>query len=190
MSALEAEYGEPMHLSLTDYLHWEHEQELRHEYVNGVVYAMTGASYAHNRIAMNLSRLLIPAADAAGCRTTQSDMALRVESVDCVYYPDVMVACEPLTDNFLETAPCLVIEILSPTTQGRDRTVKLGHYCTLDSLQVYLMISSDAAEPFVIEHRRAGDLWIHRELRANDVVHLSCPPISCRVIDLYVGLDT
>ena len=188
VSALEAEYGDPMHLSLSDYFLWERGHELRHEYVSGVIYAMTGASATHNQLAVKLVTMLWPAANNAGCRVTQSDMALRIESVDSVYYPDVMVACEPLDDEYLETAPCLVIEILSPSTQGRDRTTKLGHYCTMPSLQVYLMVSSNPADPFVLEHRRAGDIWQHRLLRSDDEIRLACPPITFVVKDLYDGL--
>ena len=88
----------PPLLSIDEYLELEESSTIKHEYVEGILYALTGASDRHNRIAINILRALADAADGTPCRVSMSDMRLQVGRV--FYYPDVMVACEaPETDN-------------------------------------------------------------------------------------------
>lgn len=185
MSAIEQEYGPPLHMSLDVYWDWRGSQELRYEYANGVVYAMTGASRGHNVVGSNMHALLWNAAAGHDCFVSMADMALYVAASNKVYYPDVMVTCPPGTDDRYETSPCLVVEVLSPSTQGRDRTIKLGDYCTIPELKTYLMVSADADDQFVIQHRNAGAIWIHTVHGPDDEITLTCPSVTFRVSDLY-----
>lgn len=185
MVALESEYGHPYHMTLDEYWGWRDLQELRYEYLTGAAFAMSGASRSHNLVAGNCHGLLWNASRGSGCAVTMADMALFLPDSGKVYYPDVMVACEPDGDDRYEMSPCLIVEVLSPSTQRIDRTVKLGEYTSIPTLINYLMISSDPADPFVVQHRRAGDLWVHNVHRADAEVTLTCPEITFRVSDLY-----
>jgi Uma2 family endonuclease len=175
-------------MSLDTYWSWREQQELRYEFASGVVYAMTGTSRSHVIVVGNMFSILRAAAEAnsSRCLVSTNEMALFIPAVDRVYYPDVMVACPPTSDERYETAPCLVVEVLSPSTQGRDRTVKLADYCTVPTVGDYLMVSSDPDDQCVIQHHRAGDIWVHTVHGTAATVTLSCPPITFAVADLYV----
>ncbi len=185
MSALERQYGHPYHMTLDEYWVWQDGQELRHEFVGGVVYAMTGGSRPHARVSSNIHALLHAAARAQGCEAFVADLALLIVDTGSVFYPDVMVTCSGESGRF-ETSPCLIVEVLSPSTQGLDRTVKLSQYSSIPALMNYLMVSSDPDEPCVIRHRRAGDLWVHTLHGPEETLTLDCPSISFKVADLYL----
>jgi Uma2 family endonuclease len=137
-------------LTLDDYFRLEAAAvDVKHEYVAGQVYAMSGASRRHNRIAGNIFARLWTAARGGPCRVYMSDVKLRAAH-DVVYYPDVMVACGAEgTDPLVEDAPCLVVEVLSPSTQLTDRREKALVYRQLASLRAYVIVD---------QARR----WVHR----------------------------
>ncbi|EIJ34232.1 Uma2 family endonuclease [Thiothrix nivea] len=100
---------------------------IRHEYVNGYVYAMAGASRGHNRVAMNLAATLHSHLKKSHCEVFQSDMKVGIRHQDDVrfYYPDIQVSCEEESDAYYNTSPCLIIEVLSESTARKDRTENL-----------------------------------------------------------------
>ena len=106
----------------SDYLQLERDSQIRHEWVGGALHAMTGTSGVHNRVAGRLYARLLPAADRHGCRTYISDMRIMTERAG--YYPDVMVTCGEQADPYYETAPCLLIEVVSPSTRDIDQREK------------------------------------------------------------------
>jgi Uma2 family endonuclease len=185
MRAIEMEYGYPYHMTLDEYWVWRETQEGRFEWADGVVYAMAGATRSHNRVVSNLQRMLWSATAGTSCVTWGSDMALRSPSGLRVYYPDLMVVCDEGDSELYETSPCLVVEVLSASTQARDRTVKLGEYSSIPTLINYLMISSDPDDQFAIQHRRAGDLWIHTVHGPEAEVTIGCPQLTFRVSELF-----
>jgi Uma2 family endonuclease len=131
-------------IPIQEYLDGEQRSEIRHEYLAGRVYAMAGAGEKHNRIAGNLFFHLRAAARGKACGVFISDMKVRVEQNDAYYYPDVMVTCDPQdTESLYKHSPCLVVEVLSPTTEAIDRREKLIAYRTLPSLRYYLLVSQD-----------------------------------------------
>ncbi len=184
MIAMEQMFGHPYHMTLDEYWEWQDTQDLRHEFVGGVVYAMTGGSRPHARLSMRIGALLDAASRQQGCEAFVADLALLVVATGSVFYPDVMVTCSGENSRF-ETSPCLIVEVLSPSTQGIDRTVKLGQYSSIPALRNYLMVSSDPDEPFVVRHRRAGDLWVHTLHGPDDQLTLDCPDVTFQVADLY-----
>jgi Uma2 family endonuclease len=144
-------------LSVEEYLAGERDGDVRHEYVAGRVYAMAGASANHNRIAGNIFTRLNVHLDGAGCEPFMSDMKVRV-APDLFYYPDVVVACDPPGgDPYARTAPVLVVEVLSPTTERADRREKLAAYQNCPSVREYALVSQDRTA--VELHRRAADGW-------------------------------
>jgi len=142
------------YLSVAEYLAGEKESQVRHEYVDGQVYAMAGASDRHNRIAGNLYARLLAHLSGGPCEPFISDMKLMVDPV-VYYYPDVVVACDPPGgDPYSRAQPRLVIEVISPTTERIDRHEKLTAYCNVPTLQEYALISQDE---MLIEIRRRRD---------------------------------
>ena len=125
-------------MSVEDYLEMEKTATVRHEYVAGEVYAMTGASRRHNRIAGNVYRRLADAAAGGPCRVYMETVKLRK---DIFYYPEVMVACGSEPENpYYEDAPCLVVEVVSPSTESTDRREKLAAYKRVPGLKAYLIL--------------------------------------------------
>jgi Uma2 family endonuclease len=111
-------------ISPEEYLEGETRSEIRHEYVDGEVYAMSGASEAHNIIALNIGSLLRNHLRGTPCRVFMSDMKVRIQSLrdERYYYPDLQVTCAPEDrDRYFKQWPKLVIEVLSPTTERNDQ---------------------------------------------------------------------
>ncbi|MEL6308535.1 MAG: Uma2 family endonuclease, partial [Chloroflexota bacterium] len=135
----------------TEYLTFEAESEIRHEFVYGKVYAMAGADWKHTMIAQSTSSTLYAQLRGTKCRVSSIDLRLKVDSKKVSYrYPDIMVICGDLnfagerTDTI--TNPTLVIEVLSPSTALEDRNAKLDEYRAIDSVQGYLLVSVDQAK--------------------------------------------
>lgn len=142
-------------LSEQDYLHGESASELRHEYVDGEIYAMAGAGEAHNLIALNIASKLRDFARGGPCRVFISDMKLHVQTWKAYYYPDIMVTCDP-SDNHsqFKERPCLVVEVLSGSTEKTDRREKMLAYRTLPSLSEYVLVATDQRQ---VEHYRRDE---------------------------------
>ena len=121
-----------------EYLAVEERSELRHEFVGGRVYQMSGGTERHELAVASLARRLHPAARSSGCRTF-ANRQLRVPSGDH-YYPDVMVACGKAANPLYEERPTLIIEVLSPSTAGEDRKGKLRAYATVETLERYVLV--------------------------------------------------
>lgn len=136
-------YKEPL-FGPQAYLDWEAQQQEKHEYLDGEVLAMAGASEAHVTITGNVFIALRSHLRGSPCSVFISDMKLRVESVNAYFYPDVFVTCAPSdkAQPLVKTAPSLIVEVLSPTTQAYDRDEKFAAYRSLPSLREYLIIDS------------------------------------------------
>jgi Uma2 family endonuclease len=148
-------------LSLEAYLQLEQQSQTKHEYINGAVYAMAGASDAHVTIAGNLFARLLSHLRGSGCRVYIADMKVRILDRNCFYYPDVMVTCN-LQDQITPTYkqfPKLIVEVLSGSTEAFDRGDKFADYQTLESLEEYVLINTrhQRIECF---RRNSGGRWL------------------------------
>jgi Uma2 family endonuclease len=175
-------------ISVEDYLEGEHLSEVRHEYVAGRVFAMAGATEAHNRISLNLAFHLRAATRGQDCGVFMNDMKVAAPIGAAYYYPDVVLSCEGYdAEATIKLAPCLIAEVLSPSTQLIDRREKLLGYRQLASLRHYLIIAQDQA---LVEHwwRDPVQGWVQQCLSAPDArIPIDCPPVVCelRLADLY-----
>jgi Uma2 family endonuclease len=175
-------------LSVADYLQGEQHSDVRHEYVAGQVFAMAGAGEAHNRIAGNLFFHLRAATRGTPCGVFISDMKVRVAAHDAFYYPDVVLGCDPADNASLyKSAPCLIGEVLSPSTEVIDRREKLLAYRALASLRYYLLVSQDRR--LVEVYRREPQVgWCYEVIEAPDgELAFDCGglDIRFRLADLY-----
>ena len=176
-------------VSEADYLRLEETSDIRHEYVAGVIYAMTGATLRHNIIAGNIYSLVRAHLKGSPCRAFMSDAKLRVAKQNAYYYPDVMVTCEPrlnrltATDTVVEQ-PLLVVEVLSPTTEGIDRREKRFAYRTLTSLREYVLVNADQVQVEI--HRRLSEVdWEITLLSAGDPVELKSIELATSLGQIY-----
>jgi Uma2 family endonuclease len=169
------------------YLALEERSPVRHELLEGLPYAMAGASLAHNRIVGNLYALLRPEALAKGCRIYTETVKLRV-SVRTFYYPDLMVVCggKPPHTHY-EEAPCLVVEVVSEATEIIDRREKLWRYRELPSLQGYLLV--DSRERRVEGYFRQGEVWLYRLWEGEGMVEVPCLGVGLNLEAIYEGVE-
>ncbi len=153
-------------LTPQDYLAWERRQESRHEFLDGHIFAMTGASRAHNLLCMNLAASLHQQLRGKPCEIYANDMRVKVSETGMYTYPDLVAACgEPrFEDQVVDTLlnPVLIIEVLSDSTERHDRGAKFTHYRSLASLQEYLLVSQTECR---VEHyvRQSGNHWLLME---------------------------
>ncbi|WP_394754835.1 Uma2 family endonuclease [Crenothrix sp.] len=158
--------------------------EARHEYVNGLVYAMGGASREHNRVSGRLFLRLAQYLEGTPCEPFQSDMKVKVQRANDVrfYYPDIHVACEDETDRYYNERPCLIVEVLSDSTQRIDRTEKRLAYQMLESLQELVLLSQES--PYLEIYRRRTE-WQRECFAGDDSVTLESVGLTVIVEELY-----
>ncbi len=148
-------------LSPAEYLQLEAESAIKHEYIDGAVFAMAGASDSHVTIALNLASLLRSHVRGSGYRVYIADMKARIEARNRFYYPDVMVTCDP-RDREISTYkrfPKLVVEVLSDSTEAFDRGDKFVDYQALESLEEYVLINTRHQRVECFRRNEAG-LWV------------------------------
>lgn len=140
-----------------EYLEWEATQEFKHEYVDGEVFAMTGGTIPHNLVGGNLYALLKSHLRGKGCRVFIADVKVQIAEARSYCYPDVMVSCDERDREAIQLIqhPCLIVEVLSPSTEGYDRGEKFRRYRQLPSLQEYVLI--DATQMSVDRFSRLSD---------------------------------
>jgi len=173
-------------LSGDEYLEGEQYSDIRHEYEHGEVVAMVGASRKHKRLAGNVFALLHRHLGSTRCEAFISDMKVHVG--DCFYYPDVVVGCEPGDNHdFYLEHPVLIVEVLSESTEQRDRTVKRLAYQSIPSLSEYLLLSQEApgAELF----RRTEEGWDLEIYALGEGVHLASVDLEIPLNEIYRGVD-
>ncbi|MBW4646326.1 MAG: Uma2 family endonuclease [Goleter apudmare HA4340-LM2] len=174
------------YLSPDEYLETEKSSQIKHEYIQGQIYAMAGSSDAHVTITANLVALLRNHIRGSGCRVYVADMKARIESLNVFYYPDIMVTCDQRDTNFeyFKRYPCLIIEVLSPSTEALDRGDKFSDYQDLETLQEYLLISQNRQRIDCFRRNVAGR-WELYSYRGNQELQLTSLSFSCSVTDVY-----
>lgn len=176
----------PPKMSPEEYLEWETGQDIRYEYCNGEIFAMTGSTIPHNDIALNLYRTLYPHLRSRGCRANVSDVKAQLNAGSQYYYPDVIVSCDPqdrMARKFIQN-PTLIAEVLSPSTSAKDRGEKFTNYIKHATLQEYLLISS---EKISVERycRGEGRMWLYYPYTSGDTVTLSSLELEFAIELLY-----
>jgi Uma2 family endonuclease len=183
MSALPEQY-----ISLEEYFKIDETSEMKHEYYQGAVFAMTGASRNHNLIAGAVFGCLYNQLDNKPCQPYFSDFRLKIEAASIYTYPDLSVICEDVQfgdgrqDTFIN--PTVIIEVLSDSTGAYDRGKKSEHYRTIPSLREYLLIAQD--RPHVEHFRRHCHEWLFTEYsELDDVVVLEAIGCSLPLANIY-----
>ena len=176
-------------LDSATYLRQEREASEKSEYLNGQVYAMAGASREHNQLVFNLAGLLHSQLRGSPCSAYVNDMRVRSRVTEAYFYPDLTVVCNDaeFEDDEMDTLlnPILIIEVLSPSTEGYDRGAKFAHYRRMESLREYVLIAQDR---YSIEHyiRSEDGQWILSEASTPEsLVELTTIGCNLRVDEVY-----
>ncbi len=183
----------PEILSLEEYRNLETSAETKHEYHDGEIIEMTGGSINHNSILINLIVLLKLALRGTNYRLQSSDLRLWIPQYNRGLYPDLMlIAGEPLfSDNRNDEIlnPCLIIEVLSPSTSGYDRGDKFRYYRSIPQLNQYLLVSQ--GEILIESYSKTSENnWLLQEYTpARGIISLDSLGISLNLADIYEGID-
>jgi Uma2 family endonuclease len=171
------------------YFQWEEQQLEKHEYIDGQVYAMSGGSVNHSRIAVRLTTLFSNHLDGSGCETGNSDLRINIDGTSNYTYPDASVTCDDrdkTTPQYI-TYPCLIVEVLSASTESYDRGGKFRLYRQNPVLQDYLLVSSTSIEVDLYHKNEAGE-WVIVNYQAGDRVELKSIDFSLPIGQLYRDL--
>jgi len=187
MSSLAAEKNR---IGVEDYLAGEKDGEVRHEYVAGNVYAMTGVSRRHTLIVGALFAAMRPAARKHSCQLFTNDMKVHVHQggEDAFYYPDLVLVCDPQDrEDYYVSRPCLIVEVLSETTERIDRREKLYAYTGgLQSLREYLLVAQDRRQVDI--YRRTEADWMH-ETVTEGAIRLECLDMDLLLDSIYEDVE-
>ena len=183
------------YITLQEYFLLEETGEIKHEYYDGAIFDMTGASVQHNLLVAAIIACLHPQLREKASSVFPSDLRVKVEATGLYTYPDVLVICGmPHTADGrgdTVTNPTVLIEVLSPSTEGYDRGGKFHHYRTIASLREYLLIAQESMhiEQYV---RKKGNRWLLEEFtRADQVIRLASIDCTLALEMVYekVALD-
>jgi Uma2 family endonuclease len=169
-----------------EYFAWEEQQLERHEYIDGEVYAMSGGTIIHSQISSNFNRLLGNHLRGSGCRTLNSDARVSILASSHYVYPDVSITCDErdrTTPKYI-TYPCLIVEVLSPSTEAYDRGNKFKLYRRNPCLQEYVLVD---AETMAIElfRKTDGGSWQIIDYEPGDVVELISVKLTFQIEQVY-----
>jgi Uma2 family endonuclease len=172
-------------MTAEEYLAWEPTQEERYEYWDGELVAMSGATRNHNRVALNFSKLLDDALDDRPCEVYIVDVKVQVEPGRKYFYPDVVVTCdESDRDPSLVQFPCLIIEVLSPSTEAVDRGKKFAKYRQFTTLQEYVLVQITQPGVEVFRRNQQGQ-WVLSEYALGEILLLESIGVEIAIADLY-----
>lgn len=178
------------YISPEEYLELEETSPIKHEYRQGQVYAMAGASNTHVVISGNVFAMLRNHLRGSGCQAYISDTKAHIETMDIYYYPDVIVSCDQRDkafNNFLRY-PCLIIEVLSPTTEAFDRGDKFADYRNLTTLQEYVLVSQNKINVDVFRRNSEGQ-WVLYSYGKEENLHLTSVDFQCYINDVYEDIS-
>lgn len=172
------------YISETQYLKDEKTREIKHEYIDGEIYAMSGASRNHGILSISIGRLLENHLDGTRCNTFISDLKVKVSTKHntSFFYPNVVVACDENGHDYYTEKPLILVEVLSKSTRRFDQTEKFEFYKTIPSLQEYVLIEQDFAE---IELCRRSNNWYPERYFLGDEITFTSIGLTISVESIY-----
>lgn len=178
--------------SLEDFLAYAETKEERLEFFKGQVQMMSSTSKAHSIITCNLNRNLYGKLKGKDCMTFQETVNLKIKYEKCVFLPDIVVTCHPddlsLNTKFLEN-PSIIIEVLSPSTELQDRSIKWEFYRKITSLRYYLLVSKDEPKIEIYGRPHAQSLFYFQEYKGlQTTIDLQEMDIHIPMSDIYEGI--
>lgn len=173
--------------SVQDYLDVEEMCTVKHEYLEGDIYAMPGGTPEHAALSAAIITLVSNQLRGGPCRVYSSDLRIRVLASGLATYPDAAVVCGPLERDPASAThvinPAVVFEVLSPTTEDYDRGEKREHYQQIEALREYVLVSQSGRRVEVWTRGDAG--WSYVDRGAGETVELASSGVALSVDDLY-----
>ena len=190
---MNAQSQEKRRMAPKEYLEFDRASDIKHEYFNGQIFAMTGAKKNHNLINTSLTANLVNRIGNSTCRVFSNDMRVKIESESGYAYPDIAVACGNLEfeDDQLDTLtnPIVIMEILSDATEAYDRGDKFAYYRAIPTLQEYILVSQNKCrvEQFI---RKEGGMWgmFHYENRGQ-IIKIESIDCAVPLSDIYQWVE-
>ena len=168
-----------------EYLKWELTNEIKHEYIDGYVYAMAGASKNHDRIAGNVFRKFGNHLENSPCEPFTSDMKVKVGSK--YFYPDAIVVCEDNSQaEYYTESPTIIVEVLSKSSRRMDEKIKRKAYQSITTLQEYVLIEQDFVD---VEVCRRSERWISNHYFMGDEVLFESIRLTLPVEEIYARVE-
>ena len=191
-----SQQNDQLFMSPESYLDWEREQDSKYEYENGKIIAMTGGTIPHSQIPLNFASLLLAHLRGKGCKITISDAKVSIRSKK-YYYPDVVISCDErdrFSHDFLQY-PILIAEVLSPSTEARDRGVKQQNYMAIETLQTYILITPE--RPIIEIYQRLDRTWEYQSIaiadtsfeREDPLIHITSIDLQFPLSAIYENVD-
>ncbi|AFY92888.1 Uma2 family endonuclease [Chamaesiphon minutus] len=173
-----------------EYFAWEQQQEVKHEYFDGEVFAMSGGTQNHGRIAVRLVSLLDNHLDDGNCAVLNSDVRVKIQAAEKYVYPDASVTCDERDRDTPQYVayPRLIIEVLSPSTEAYDRGKKFKLYQRSTSLIEYVLVSVEEIEIEVFRKNERGK-WEVTNYAAGDNVELESIDLTFAIDRVYRGIS-
>jgi len=176
-------------LTPKEYFAWEEKQLEKHKYIEGEVYAMSGSSVNHGRIAIRFTSVFDSHLEGSSCIIGNSDIKVKIVKTENYTYPDVSVTCDDrdkTTTQYI-TYPSLIIEVLSPSTEAYDRGGKFRLYSHNPVLQDYLLVSSTSIE-IDLYHKKDNGEWIIINYKEGDMIELKSINLTFAIAQIYQGI--
>ncbi|PZO47568.1 MAG: hypothetical protein DCF15_18880 [Phormidesmis priestleyi] len=181
-------------LTPEEYFAWEEQQLEKHEYIDGQVYALfrnhkSGGSKNHSLISVRLTTLLANHLEGSDCETGNSDLKVNIAATNNYTYPDISVTCDErdkATTQYI-TYPCLIVEVLSSSTEAYDRGGKFRLYQNNPALQDYLLVSSTRIEIDLYQKTDTGN-WLIINYKAGDAINLKSINLTFPIEQIYRNL--
>jgi Uma2 family endonuclease len=174
----------PKRMTFEEYLEFEQCAETKHEFVDGFVFAMAGATDRHNHLTGSIFARAYLAALNTQCYIYKENMKLRTPD-GTGYYPDVFAVCDANdADAMVKTTACFIVEVLSDSTEDLDRGEKWGRYQKLPSLQRYILVSQETKR-LEVYTRQQDHTWLYEVLEDEDRLKLPCINASITLSEIY-----
>jgi len=178
----------PQYMTVDEWRELEQQSEVKHEYIDGQVYAMAGGTLDHSFVAVNVVALLNRAFGGRSCRAYNSDAAARLSST-CFTYPDATVTCDERDGVRITEVKTLrvIVDVLSDSTEARDRGVKFEYYRACPTVQEYVLVST--RRQLIEVYRRTQEGWMLHIYGPGDEAELTSIDVRLPLAVLYEGTD-
>lgn len=180
-------------MSPEQYLEFEESSPVRHEFVDGEIFAMSGVTLRHNIIVDNLHPLIREHLKRTPCRSFTTGVKVKVEETNSFYYPDIMVSCTPAdTASYYLESPLFIVEVTSPSTAAIDRREKRNAYQQLKSLKEYVIVHQAQRRVELFRKMANGKFAAAEQLIGEGIFTVECLPNGSLTIDfaqLYADLE-
>lgn len=176
-------------ISIADYLESEEISQIKHEYIDGEIYAMAGTSKSRNRIIKNILNKLANHLPGTDCEPFFVDIKVFAGKLQRFYYPDIIVVCgEDKESEYFTSKPKVIVEVLSPSTALTDRREKMFVYKELESMDEYVLVEQDKIFAEIYRRREDG-LWSWIEFEENEEIEFASVDFRMPMRDIYEGIN-